>query len=473
MATIVKMPQRGLSEESALLAEWHVKIGDQVSVGDLLFVIETDKTTFEVESEVSGTVLKLLYKEYDEVPVQEAVCIIGAEDEALNLSEYQQEAISNEVNSNTPVTPDEETIDEALIEGKSNDFDAIIVQDNINTKAKISPRAKALALKKSIDYRQAKASGPEGRIIERDIISMLESGPFVSSAARDGYYGLEIGNGLDSGLETGLGTGLGQRITTADLERQDESLKKVPEKPFMNPSDDNLVEKKFESIKLSQTRKVISKNMLKSLETTAQLTLNVSFDATALLAYRQQVKDRNESMNLSNISINDMILFAVSRTVKNHKALNAHLLGDEMHLYEHVHLGVAVDTDRGLMVPTLSYCDMKSLDVISKELRVLAAECREGTINPDHLRGGTFTVTNLGSLGIESFTPILNAPQTGILGVGTIVNMPKEVQGKIVLYPSMFLSLTMDHRALDGAAAARFLKELRENLEKFSLLLAM
>ena len=470
MATIVKMPQRGLSEESALLAEWHVKVGDQVSVGDLLFVIETDKTTFEVESEVSGTVLNVLYKEYDEVPVQEAVCIIGEADEVVDLSEYQQEAISSEANSNTPATPETETIVEKLPVGKSDTFDAIVVDDTKNTKAKISPRAKVLALKKGIDYRQAKASGPEGRIIEPDIISMLESGPFVSSAARDGYYGLEIGKNQ----ETGLGTGLGQRITTNDLEiRQDESLKKVPEKPFMGSSDDHHIEKQFESVKLSQTRKVISKNMLKSLETTAQLTLNASFDATALLEYRQQIKDRNESMNLSNISINDMILFAVSRTVKNHKALNAHLLGDEMHLYEHVHLGVAVDTDRGLMVPTLSYCDMKSLDVISKELRVLASECREGTINPDHLRGGTFTVTNLGSLGVESFTPILNAPQTGILGVGTIVNMPKEVQGKIVLYPSMVLSLTMDHRALDGAAAARFLKELRENLEKFSLLLAM
>ena len=469
MATVVKMPQRGLSEESALLAEWHVKIGDQVSVGDLLFVIETDKTTFEVESEVSGTVLNILYKEYDEVPVQEPVCIIGEANEVVDLSEYQQEAISSEANSNSPANSVTEPIEEIILVGKSNEFEAMVVDDTKNSKAKISPRAKILALKKGIDYRQAKASGPEGRIIERDIISMLESGPFVSSAARDGYYGLEI----SKNQETGLGTGLGQRITTADLERQDESLKKVPEKPFTNPSDDNLVEKKFESIKLSQTRKVISKNMLKSLETTAQLTLNVSFDATALLEYRQQIKNRNESMNLSNISINDMILFAVSRTVKNHKALNAHLLGDEMHLYEHVHLGVAVDTDRGLMVPTLSYCDMKSLDVISKELRVLAAECREGTINPDHLRGGTFTVTNLGSLGVESFTPILNAPQTGILGAGTIVNMPKEVQGKIVLYPSMVLSLTMDHRALDGAAAARFLEELRENLEKFSLLLAM
>jgi len=165
-------------------------------------------------------------------------------------------------------------------------------------------------------------------------------------------------------------------------------------------------------------------------------------------------------------------LYAVSRTLLNHKELNAHFMDDKMLLFNTVNLGVAVDTERGLMVPTIFNAERKSLNEISKEAKVLISECQKGTINPDLLKGGSFTVTNLGTLDIESFTPVLNPPQTGILGVNTIVQRVKEVNGEYVYYPAMGLSLTFDHRALDGAPAARFLKELKTNLENFTVMLA-
>ena len=212
--------------------------------------------------------------------------------------------------------------------------------------------------------------------------------------------------------------------------------------------------------------------MTASLSSMAQLTLNTSFDATELMAYRKKVKENGEKLGLANITLNDMVLYAVSRTLPNHKDLNAHLLEDKMRYFTNVQLGMAVDTERGLMVPTIFNANKLSLNDIAVEAKKCAADCQKGSINPDKLSGASFTVSNLGSLGIESFTPVINPPQTGILGVDNIVTRVKEVNGQIKTYPAMGLSLTFDHRALDGAPAAKFLKELAANLENFSALLA-
>jgi pyruvate dehydrogenase E2 component (dihydrolipoamide acetyltransferase) len=270
---------------------------------------------------------------------------------------------------------------------------------------------------------------------------------------------------MQSGSENTIGTGIGGKITTSDLQQP-----VMPEKQPVHS--EQSVQDEYEERALNRIRKVIAKNMHHSLSSTAQLTLNTSFDATDILAYRKKLKISMDRLGLHNITINDIILYAVSRTLLNHKELNAHFLDDKMHIFHNVHLGVAVDTERGLMVPTVLNANKKSLNEISGEVKILAEECQKGTINPDMLKGGSFTVTNLGSLGIESFTPVLNPPQTGILGVNTITQNVKEVNGEIVYYPSITLSLTFDHRALDGAPAARFLKELKTNLENFSILLA-
>ena len=228
----------------------------------------------------------------------------------------------------------------------------------------------------------------------------------------------------------------------------------------------------YEDVKFSGIRRAITKSMTTSLSTMAQLTENTSFDATAVLAYRKALKAAGDEY--AGITIGDIVLYAVSRTVINHPDLNANMLDDtSIRRFKHCNLGFAVDTPRGLMVPTIFGADTMSLLEISKAVKELAAQCREGNISPDKLSGASFTVSNLGNFGIESFTPVINPPQTGILGVCcTTDRVRKSADGGIELYPAMGLSLTFDHRAVDGTPASRFLQELCKNLTNFTTLLA-
>lgn len=477
MATPVKMPKIGLSDESAIIAKWHKKKGEQVKAGEVLFTIETDKSTFDVEAEVDGTLLEVFFNEGDEVRVLTDVGVIGREGEKFdsiapaggvseNLIEIQ-ELRDKRAKSST---------DEAQLEVRSDRSEPVPAETG-HEEIKISPRAKNLAERAGVDFRFASPTGPEGRIIERDILELIKEGPIFTPAAKEEYQKSDIN------LPVSRGTGIGGRITTVDIQgiaevkkteekaaiKEDVGKLQVPQKHTMENS---CPMSQYKEIKFSNIRKVIAKNMMYSLESTAQLTINTTFDATEIMAYREKVKASREKYNLENITLNDMVLYAVTRTLLTHPELNAHLVDDTMMVFENVHLGVAVDTERGLMVPTIFNADMKSLNEISKEVKELAEQCRKGSINPDYLKGGTFTVTNLGTLDVEHFTPILNPPQTGILGVCSIVHRPRLVNGGYDYYPAMGLSLTFDHRAVDGAPAARFLKDLKTNLENFILLLA-
>ncbi len=212
--------------------------------------------------------------------------------------------------------------------------------------------------------------------------------------------------------------------------------------------------------------------MHSSLSNMAQLTFNRSFDTTNMMKYRKMIKSSMESLGLEKITVNDIIMYAVSRVILNHKSFNAHYDDEKLRVFNNVHLGMAVDTKRGLLVPTIFNANKMSLNEISKRAKELGAMASEGKISPDLLSGATFTVSNLGSMGIESFTPIVNPPQTGILGVCGLEDKIKVVDGNIIPYKAMNLSLTCDHRAVDGADAARLLKDLCEALENFSALLA-
>ncbi|MFS8500640.1 MAG: dihydrolipoamide acetyltransferase family protein [Caldicoprobacter sp.] len=453
MATPVIMPRQGQTVESCIITKWHKKKGDKVKVGDLLFSYETDKAAFDEEAKVEGTLLEIYFDEGDDVPVLATVCVIGQEGE--DISEFLPSDASAE---EEVVSEGQQSVAES--QGGTDIESGAVVPEGDSIK--ISPRARNLAERVGVDYRQATPTGPHGRIIERDIRQLMDKGQLVTPAAREQYMGTD-------GMLIG-GTGIGGRVTTADLESvKGQAHYEVPQLPVQGVK---AGEADYEEVKLSNIRKVIANAMHQSLANTAQLTIHISFDATEILAFRNKVKEYGERLGLANITLNDIILYAVSRTLLKHKALNAHFLGDKMLLFNHVHLGVAVDTERGLMVPTIYNADTKSLDEISREAKELVEACRKGSINPDYLKGGTFTVTNLGSLGVEFFTPILNPPQTGILGVNTIVQRVKEVDGKIITYPSMGLSLTFDHRAVDGAPAARFLQDLKTNLENFSVFLA-
>lgn len=473
MAVPIIMPRQGQSVESCIIAKWHVQKGDKVKEGDLLFTYETDKATFDEESKVEGTVLEIFFEEDDDVPVLTNVCVIGEEGESYSEfdprgPQEQEQFIDDTSNSNAQNEVSDQSGDNTSISAaQDNDLSAIQADGRI----KISPRARNYAEKAGIDFRYAAPTGPDGRIIERDIISLRENGPVFTLAAKDAAVNAQVGLPVE-------GTGIGGRIRAEDLKRevQPQAAEAADAIQTATPLSAGIEAEANEpetiDVKLTNIRKVIAKSMQQSLATTAQLTLNTTFDATDILNYRKKIKANKDKLGLENITINDIVLYAVSRTLLNHKSLNAHFLEDKMRLFNVVNLGVAVDTERGLMVPTIFHANKKSLNQISAEVKVLASDCQKGTINPDLLKGGTFTVTNLGMLDIESFTPVLNPPQTGILGVNNVVQRVREVNGQYEYYPAMGLSLTFDHRAVDGAPAARFLKELKENLENFSVLLA-
>ena len=411
MSTQITMPQQGLTEESSVIAEWYVKEGDTVSVGTPLFAIETGKATFDVESEAAGTVLAIFASEGDDVPIKAPVCVIGEPGESFERpAAVPAAAAPTAAEPAAPAAPAPSTPAAASALAGGEVF--------------VSPRAKAAASRSGLDWHDAAPTGPEGRVIERDIAAL---------AAGHGRAG-------------------------------------VPAKEAAAAEE---AEAEFEIVKNSGIRRVIAQNMHDSLADMAQLSMTAYFDATELFAFRAKVKSMGEKLGYPNISINDMILFAVSRTVLDHPLFNAHFSDKETKLFRRVHLGVATNTERGLMVPTLRNADLKSLNCISREAKALSAACRDNSIRPDQLSGGTITVTNLGNHAISSFTPVINPPQTAIIGVCSPewrVRPGKD--GQPELYQAMGISLTFDHRAVDGAPAAEFLDDFCRRLENFPLLLA-
>ena len=421
MAQVVIMPRQGQSVESCVITEWKKKVGDKVEEKDVLFSYETDKSSFDELSTVSGTLLAIFHEEGDDVECLLPVCVIGNEGEDISALIPKKE----EAAAPAPEAPKEEVKEEV----KAPAPEAAPTGSAVSTEGriKISPRARHLAERTDADISRAVPTGPNGRIIERDINTLLDKG-----------------------------------WTKAD--------KPVESAPAVSASAAPALEE-YTDVKLPNIRKVIAKSMHASLSNMAQLTLNSSFDATAVMAFRASVKDNAEKLGLNNITINDIILYAVSRTILSFKDLNAHYLDDKdvMRYFNTVNLGIAVDTERGLLVPTVFGAEKLSLNELSDEAKTVIKAAQSGSIAPDKLKGASFTVTNLGAMGIESFTPVINPPQTGILGVDAVTYRVKP-DGST--YPAMGLSLTFDHRALDGAPAAKFLKALCDNLTNFNLLLA-
>lgn len=421
MAQVVIMPRQGQSVESCVITEWKKKVGDKVEEKDVLFSYETDKSSFDELSTVSGTLLAIFHEEGDDVECLLPVCVIGNEGEDISALIPKKE----EAAAPAPEAPKEEVKEEVKAPAPEAAPTGSAVSNE--GRIKISPRARHLAERTDADISRAVPTGPNGRIIERDINTLLDKG-----------------------------------WTNAD--------KPVEAAPAVSASAAPALEE-YTDVKLPNIRKVIAKSMHASLSNMAQLTLNSSFDATAVMAFRAQVKDNAEKLGLNNITINDIILYAVSRTILSFKDLNAHYLDDKdvMRYFNTVNLGIAVDTERGLLVPTVFGAEKLSLNELSAEAKSVIKAAQSGSIAPDKLKGASFTVTNLGAMGIESFTPVINPPQTGILGVDAVTYRVKP-DGST--YPAMGLSLTFDHRALDGAPAAKFLKALCDNLTNFNLLLA-
>lgn len=438
MATEVLMPRQGQSVESCIIIGWSVKEGDAVTEGQPLCEVETDKATFEVPAPAAGTVLGIFYPADSDVEVLKVIAAIGEPGEDISgLRPEISEDREQKTEDSTPVTSQkvEMPIPSSALRPLSS-----------GTSEGVSPRARALAASKGIDASTIAGSGPEGRVIERDVLAALASGAPISRAAQAKI--------------AAIGSGIGGRILSADVQAPVAAAPAAPVIPQVSYSEETFGSLK--EIAVKGVRKLVASRMLSSMQTTAQLTMHTSADARALLDCRKQFK---ASEDKAGITINDLVLYAVAQTVVEFPDLNAYWLGEKMVQFENVHLGFAVDTPRGLMVPVIRFANKLSLEEISAEAKRLGRACIKGTIDPDALTGGTFTVTNLGAAGIEMFTPVLNAPEVGILGICNV--QPKPVMtkdGGVEFVPHMGLSITFNHCATDGAPVGGFLAAIRTKL---------
>ena len=452
------MPKQGQSVESCIVTEFKKKVGDKVAVGDVLFSYETDKASFDEDAKVEGTVLACFFNDNDEIPCLTNVMVIGEPGESF--SEYAPsgagapaasgaEAASPAAEPVSSVTDPAEVTAATAPDALTNSATGTVVAN-----APVSPRARKLAAEKGVNTAQVAGTGPHGRIIERDIIA-------AQGAPKSGLAKAMM---ADGGLQApAAGTGIGGMVKGSDL------------KVWKLTHTENLAGEgeEFKVEKMSNMRKLIAKSMYNSLQNTAQLTHMLGADARRVQALRKKAKKALEEGKIdANITINDFVCYAVIKALKKFPKVNSHCLGDAMRIFNVVNLGCAVDTERGLMVPCVKHAEDLNIIGLSKALKKVAEDCKKGSINPDLLsaEGASFTVSNLGGFGVEWFTPVINVPQSAILGVGTIVPRPKDLgAGVYAFVPYLGLSLTYDHRALDGGEATRFLKQVATEIENLEV----
>ncbi|RRC95775.1 dihydrolipoamide acetyltransferase family protein [Schaalia canis] len=447
MATIVVMPQLGNSVESCLIMSWEVAVGDTVAVDQVLCSVETDKSTMEVQSTDAGTVLKLLWEEGDEVPVKDPLIILGEPGEDISS------LVPGGSTDAAPAASNDEAPAEAAPAAEAP-------APSFATSASggaISPRARSLAEGHGLDASAVtEGSGPGGRVIERDVQAHLAANPATSAARAEGA--------------SGSGTGLGGRVSTADLAAGAAAAPAPAAASAAAPVSAGEYPGATESAPLKGIRKVVAERMVASLAEAAQLSYTVSAKADGLLAMRKKLKNADESLGLNAITIGDLVGYAVVKTLTKYPVFNATLADGVLTTFENVHLGFAADTPRGLLVPVVRGASAMTLKQFSAASKQLAADAIAGTISPDLLSGGTFTVSNLGSFGVETFTPIINRPQTAILGVAAIT--PRAVvlaDGSVGVEQRIGFSLTADHQVIDGADAARFLRDLVAAIENIDV----
>ena len=456
------MPKQGQSVESCIISEFKVKVGDSVKVGDVLFGYETDKATFEEASQVEGTVLAIFWADGDEIPVLQNVMVIGQPGESFEeFKPSAAEGLSSEtLQPSASSLPPTESAGPSHSSGHGrpevSEDTPSSAAGSITPGAPVSPRARMMAAQKGVNTAQVAGSGPGGRIIARDVEA--------AAAAQGTLTGLAKAKMAQGGLASpGAGSGLAGAVKGADL------------KVWKPNHTEGLAGEgtEFQVVKMSNMRKLIAKSMYNSLQNSAQLTHMLGADARKVMALRKKAKKAlGEGKVDVNITINDFVCFAVIKALQQFPNLNSHCLGDSMRLFKNVNLGLAVDTERGLMVPAVPHADTLSIVELSKALKKVAEDSKKGSINPDLLspEAASFTVSNLGGFGVEWFTPIINVPQSAILGVGTVVPRPVDQGGgEYAFVPYMGLSLTYDHRAVDGGEATRFLKQVAVEIEKLDI----
>jgi pyruvate dehydrogenase E2 component (dihydrolipoamide acetyltransferase) len=422
MAEIVRMPKLSDTMSEGVVAQWHKKVGDKVKSGDLLADIETDKATMEFESFQDGVLLYIGVEKGKAAPVDGVLAILGKEGE--DIAELLK-------SSNTPIVADPVEVvkvDEKKVESAPASILTAPMQTPVvasngsdDGRLKASPLAKRIAYEKGIDISNFSGSGDNGRVVKKDIES-------YNPAIHTG--------GLSQTSVAKVATVAGQESYTEE--------------------------------NVSQMRKVIAKRLAESLFTAPHFYLTLDIDMDEAMKARVALNEKSEVK----ISFNDMVIKASAMALRNHPKINSSWLGDKIRYNQHVHIGVAIAVEDGLLVPVIRFADHKGLSHISNEVKDLGKKAKEKKLQPTDWEGNTFTISNLGMFGIEEFTAIINPPDACILAVGGIKQVPVVKNGQIVVGNVMKVTLSCDHRVVDGATGAAFLQNLKQNLEQpFMMLL--
>ena len=437
MAEKIIMPKTGMAMEEGVITEWLIKEGDVVSQGDIVAEIETDKSSMELESDYDGTILKILYPAGTTVPVVKTIAWIGTPGEELPVEEVIVPA------ADTAPAEDTKTLAAAPV---ATTTAASAKADIVGDRVKATPAARRVAGEKNVNLADIEPSGKNGEVREADVLSApsVTATPLAARVAAD--------QGIP--LADVAGSGFGGKVFKSDLTALTGLSGAVSEDFVPNYQD--------ELVKLTKIQKITGTRMLQSHTEIPVVTENAKADVTELLEMR---KSLNESLG-SKISINDFVMLATARMLRLNPRMNSSLVEGDQLLYKgRINLGMAVATPKGLLVPVIKDADMYSITGISAAAKDLSNKGREGKLKMEEMEGGTFTVSNVGMFGITSFTPIINQPEAGILGVCAVEDQLKMIDGEIVNRKIMGLSLTFDHRVVDGAEAAVALKTVKDFLE--------
>ena len=461
MITEVIMPKLGQTMEEGAIVEWVKKENDQVKRGDLLFTVESDKAVLEVEATARGFLRKVLVPEGQTVPVLTPVALITRK-------------ADEDISSYDPAIAPSGTVLAGIEKGSDAQPAASASPKAVHPAGRIfaSPRARKTAREQAIDLALLTGSGPNGRIVEQDVLDYAVKKPEatpkpqVAPQPKATPLALKTADALGIDLAAVSATGAGGRITRADVEAT------VPP-AAMTPAPVSGEAPSAGSVPMSGLRRIIAERMAASDTATARVTLVTEADATPFVEAREQLKASvSEAWGFAP-GYNDLLGVIVARALREFPYMNARLAGEQaIEQLPYVNLGLAVDTDRGLLVPVVRNADQKGLYAFGAEFRSLVERARAGKSLPDDLSGGTFTITNLGMYDVDAFTPIINLPEAAILGVGRILPKPVIHEGQIVARQMWTLSLTFDHRLVDGAPAARFLQRVKQLVENPFLLLS-
>lgn len=408
MAVKIEMPKLSLTMSEGTVLHWMKKVGDPVKKGDAIVEVSSDKEVCELDAPEDGVLLDVTANEGDSVACHAVLAYIGQPAETVQVSTKTSEASTNEPNNLHT----------------SRDANQSSNSQSSSEKVKISPVARKMAAEAGLDIQTIVGTGPNGRISKDDIEKAIH-------------------------------------------EKSNEANKSVPLEPVLDSTiKEEHSERNAEKIAVTGMRKLIANRMQESLQTSAQLTHHLKVDITELLSLKKKTASQVEKQHNSKLTVTDFIARGVVLSLQEHKQMNSALIDNEIHLYTSVHLGIAVDVENGLVVPVVNDAESKSLVELSQSIKELSGLAKTKQLKSDQMKGSTFTISNLGSYGIEYFTPILNSPETGILGVGTAQATPVFVGEQVEKRVLLPLSLTFNHQVLDGAPAAQFLQTLKKYLEE-------